>query len=289
VKSAIPSPTLCDVPVGIDPAAVRRIVLEQSKRANVGHIGSCLCVVEILSALYGGVLRIPSPDDPDRDRFILSKGHAALALYGVLAVKGWISKADLDTFCGEDSLLGVHPDSAVTGIDFSTGSLGHGPGMASGAALAARMQRSERQVYCLISDAECNEGSVWEAAMFASHHQLDNLTLILDWNKQQALGRTCDVMDCSNLRARWEAFGWRTTEVDGHSVAALTTTLESRAAGRRPHIVLAHTTFGKGVSYMEQGVAVTQAHLPVSAINWHYLPMSDGEYETALAELESSR
>lgn len=275
----------------INPASVRRIVLEQSKRANVGHIGSCLCVVEILGALYGGVLRAASPGDPERDRFLLSKGHSALALYAVLALKGWISQPELDTFCGEDSLLGVHPDRAVTGIDFSTGSLGHGPGMAAGAALAARMQASGRRVYCLISDAECNEGSVWEAAMFASHHELENLTLILDWNKQQALGRTCDVMDCSNLRSRWEAFGWRTTEVDGHSVEALTAALVSRPAvgDRRPHIVLAHTTFGKGVSYMEQGVPVTQNHLPVQPINWHYLPMSDAEYEIAMAGLERPR
>src|SRR5687768_14474908 len=224
----------------LNPTVIRRTILDQSRRANVGHIGSCLCVVDILAALYGHVLRVSSPDDPDRDRFVLSKGHAALALYSVLAQKGWISEAQLNTFCGDDSLLGVHPEAALRGVDFSTGSLGHGLSMAAGAALAARMQGSDRRVYCLISDAECNEGSVWEAAMFAAHHRLGNLVAILDWNGQQAMGRTADVLDCSNLRQRWEAFGWRTIEVDGHALPALVEALAAPApAGGAPLIVLA--------------------------------------------------
>jgi transketolase len=277
-------------PEALTPRAVRKIVLDQSKRADVGHIGSCLSVAHILCALYGNVLRISSPEDPDRDRFILSKGHSALALYAVLALKGWISESELNTFCGDDSLLGVHPDIGIRGIDFSSGSLGQGPSMAAGAAMAARMQGSGRRVYCLVSDAECNEGAVWEAAMFAAHHKLDNLTLIVDWNGQQALGRTCEVIDCANLPLRWEAFGWRTSEVDGHSVAALSSVLSQRPdlEDRRPHIVLARTTFGKGVSFMERGVPLTQTHLPVHPINWHYLPMSDLEYQIATKELESA-
>lgn len=288
MSSATVAPIVRDAE--IQPAAMRRTILQQSKRANVGHIGSCLGVVEILSALYGDVLRISAPSDPDRDRFILSKGHAGLALYAALALKGWILEEKLNTFCGDNSLLGVHPEAALVGVDFSTGSLGHGPSMAAGAALAARLQFSERHIYCLISDAECNEGSVWEAAMFAAHHQLDNLTLIVDWNGQQALGRTCDVMNCSNLHQRWEAFGWRATEVEGHSVPALVEALKGqiKEPDSRPHIVLARTTFGKGVSYMEQGVPITQTHLPVHAINWHYLPMSAAEYEIAMAELEAT-
>jgi transketolase len=260
----------------------------QSKRANVGHIGSCLSVVEILTALYDRVLRIPSPDDPDRDRFVLSKGHAALALYAVLALKGWIGGEELDTFCCGNSLFGVHPDAEVPGIDFSSGSLGQGPSIAAGAALAARMQGSDRRVFCLISDAELNEGAVWEAAMFAAHHRLSNLTLIVDLNGQQALGRTCDVIDCSYPRQRWKAFGWRTTTVDGHSIPSLTAALQSCVEGNdaRPHIVLARTRFGRGVSFMEKGIPITQSHLPVQAINWHYLPMSDAEFEIAMTELE---
>ena len=265
---------------------IRRIVLRESKRANVGHIGSCLCVAEIIATLYAGVLRIESPGDPDRDRFILSKGHAGLALFAALALKGWIPEAELESFCGDNSLLGVHPEAVLPGIDFSTGSLGLGLPIAAGAALAARMKGSQRRVFCLISDGECNEGSVWEAAMFAAHHGLDNLTAILDGNGQQAFGRTCEVLDCSNMAERWRAFGWRVAEVDGHDCAALTAAMEPEAG--RPSIVLARTTFGKGVSYMEQGVPLTQTHLPVHPINWHYLPMSDSEYTIAVSETEAS-
>jgi len=273
--------------ISLNPTALRRTILDQSRRANVGHIGSCLCVVEILTALYGHVLRVSSPDDPDRDRFVLSKGHAALALYAALVQKGWISEAQLNTFCGENSLLGIHPEAALRGVDFSTGSLGHGLSMAAGAALAARLQGSDRHVYCLISDAECNEGSVWEAAMFAAHHRLGHLTVVLDWNGQQALGRTVDVLDSSNLRQRWEAFGWRTADVDGHSVDDLVRALTmAGTVDAAPLIVLARTVFGKGVSYMEAGVPLSRPHLPVQAVNWHYLPMSADEYALAIGELE---
>jgi transketolase len=243
--------------------------------------------VEILAALYGGVMK-GSPFDPDRDRFILSKGHAALALYAVLMLRGHITEDELNTFYGDDSLFGVHPEREVLGVDFSTGSLGHGLGIAAGAALAARMQCSRRRIYCLISDAECNEGSVWEAAMFAAHHKLDNLHVIIDANGQQAFGLTRDVLDSSNLAERWACFGWRVSEVDGHSVPALVDVLSYGSNESAPHVVIAKTTFGRGVSFMEEGRSVTQTHLPVQPINWHYLPMSDREYEIALAELENA-
>jgi transketolase len=271
----------------LSPKELRRIILEQSKRANVGHIGSCLCIVEIVAAIYGSILRISSPRHPDRDRFILSKGHGALALYATLAVKGWISAADLDQFCGDGSRIAVHPENTVPGVDFATGSLGQGICIAVGCALAAKLQRSERRVYCLISDAECNEGSTWEAAMFAAQHRLHNLRVILDWNRQQALGLTCDVIDLANLAERWRAFGWTVTEVDGHSIPDLVTALSADPAGR-PHIILAHTVFGRGVSYMEAGRPLTQTHLPVQPINWHYLPMSDREFAIAMREVEAA-
>ena len=272
----------------MDPKQLRRIILSQSRRANVGHIGSCLCVVEILVALYGHVLRARGPDDPQRDRFVLSKGHAGLALYAALLLKGWITEAEMDTFCGDDSRLGVHPEAVLPGVDFSTGSLGHGLSFAAGAALGARMLSADRRAFCLVSDGECNEGSVWEAAAFAAHHKLGRLTAVLDWNGQQAFGRTVDVLDYSNQRQRWEAFGWRVTEVDGHDVAALTEALGASMpeAHGSPHIVLARTVFGKGVSYMEQGQAMSRAHLAPSPINWHYLPMSASEYEKASSEIE---
>lgn len=255
-------------------ARIRRIVLEQSKRAHVGHIGSSLSVVDIIAALYGGILRIESPDDPDRDRFILSKGHAALALYAALHLRGWLTAADLDTFHSDDSQLGVHPEHALRGIDFSTGSLGHGLSFGAGAALAAKLQHSSRRVFVLVSDAECNEGSLWEAVMFAAHHHLSNLIAIVDLNGQQALGYTRDVMALSPLGARWAGFGWDVHEVDGHDARQIGEVVDSLDThSGEPHVLVARTTFGKGVSYMQ------------SQIKWHYMPMTDAEYAQALAEL----
>lgn len=282
------TPVIRPVTPVISPRRMRRIILEQSRRADVGHIGSCLCVVEIISALYSGVLSVKSPSDPDRDRFVLSKGHAGLALYSALVLKGWIEEAALQSFCGDDTLLAVHPVAELPGVDFSSGSLGQGLGFACGAALAARMQGSRRRVFCLISDGECNEGSVWEAAMFAAQHRLSNLHVIVDVDGQQALGRTSDIMDISNLAERWQTFGWRISEVDGHSVSELKHALSAHSPSDAPHAIIARTIFGKGVSYMEKGIPVSQPHIPVQPMNWHYLPMSEHEYQIALQELEQS-
>jgi len=231
---------------------LRRIILEQSKRAHVGHIGSALSVADLIATLYSGVLNVADPADPDRDRFALSKGHAALALYAAFHLKGWLAAGQLDTFCGTDTLLGVHPEHQLRGVDFSTGSLGMGLGYAAGAALAARMQGSRRRAFALLSDAECNEGSVWEAVMFAAHHRLANLTAVIDLNGQQALGYTREVMNLEPLADRWRAAGWDVHAVDGHDEAALRETFAGLDYGNGPpHAVLARTTFGKGVSYME--------------------------------------
>jgi transketolase len=259
----------------ISPRRIRRIVLDQSKRANVGHIGSSLSVADIVAMLYGHALRITDPADRDRDRFILSKGHAVLAVYAALALRGWLAEEALDTYCGDGSLLGVHPEHALRGIDFSTGSLGQGLSMGAGAALAARLQGSARRAFVLVSDAECNEGSLWEAVMFAAHHRLANLVAIIDLNGQQALGYTEDVLSLSPLAARWRAFGWDVHEVDGHDVPAMAATVAGldTAAGP-PHVLIARTVFGKGVSYMER------------QIKWHYWPMSDEEYRQAVREVE---
>ena len=169
---------------------IRRSMLEQSMRAHVGHIGSALSIADLMAALYGDVLQIGRPEDPDRDRFILSKGHAALALYAALHATGRLSEAELDSYCADGSLLGGHPEHALGYVDFATGSLGHGLSVGAGAALAARLGPLPRRVFVLMSDAECNEGSVWEAVMFAAHHQLANLVAIVDVNGQQALGYT---------------------------------------------------------------------------------------------------
>ncbi len=252
---------------------IRRIVIEQSKRANVGHIGSSLSVADILGTLYAGVLQ-GGPADPERDRFVLSKGHASLALYAALHETGVIGPDELASFCVDGSRLGTHPDHVLPGIDFSTGSLGHGLSLATGSALAARLAGSPRRTFALMSDAECNEGSVWEAVMFAAHHRLGNLVLVVDVNGQQALGYTHEVIDLSPLDDRWRAFGWDVHTVDGHDCAGMRAVIDGLARGEvRPHVLLAQTVFGRGVSYMEREIA------------WHYLPMDDDHYATALAEL----
>ena len=257
---------------------IRRIIIEQSKRANVGHIGSALSVADILAALYGHVLNIPSPRDPERDRFVLSKGHAALALYAALSLKGLISRESLGTYCTDASLLGVHPERGLNGIDFSTGSLGHGLSMAAGAAYAARMQNSKRRVFVLVSDAECNEGSVWEAAAFSAQHKLDNLIVLVDLNGQQALGYTPDVLGMLPMERYCDTFGWDVKSVNGHDVKEIVQCIESlETNGGKPHVLVAHTTFGKGVSFME------------NQIRWHYLPMSDAEYQQAMSEIEAAK
>jgi transketolase len=259
---------------GLSATHIRRIIIEQSRRAHVGHIGSALSIADIVATLYGQILRIPDPTAPDRDRFILSKGHAALALYAALHLKGWLSAAQLNRYCGEASLLGVHPEHALTGIDFSTGSLGQGLSLGAGAALAARLQQSRRRVFVLISDAECNEGATWEAAMFAAHHGLANLIVIIDLNGQQALGYTDQVLNLAPLAERWRAFAWDVHTVDGHDGPALSAALQGLdCAAGPPHILIARTVFGKGVSYME------------NQIKWHYWPMSESEYQQALAEI----
>ncbi len=253
---------------------MREAILKESFRAHVGHIGSALCVVEILEALYAHIIQADSPNNPERDRFVLSKGHAALALYTALYFKGWISAEQLSTFCGNGTIFGVHPEPGTPGVDFGTGSLGQGLSFATGAALAARWQKSKRRVFALLSDAECNEGSTWEAAMFAAHHKLANLCAILDLNKQQAFGYTKDVINLPRIREIWQSFGWDVHEVDGHDVEQIVNIIAGcNFSNGRPHVILAHTVFGKGVSFME------------GQIKWHYSPLSEQEFSQAMTEV----
>ena len=258
-----------------DAEAIRRIVLEQSFRAGVGHIGSALSIADIVAVLLGSFPSIAGADR-DRDRLILSKGHAALALYAGLAIRGVVSDEQLATFCGDGTELGVHPEPNLDGIDFGTGSLGHGLSLAAGASLGAKWQGSSRRAFALLSDAEINEGSTWEAAMFAAHHRLGNLGAIVDLNGQQALGYTEDVLALPRLNEAWGALGWRVVEVDGHDVAALASGFHEVGEGEAPILFLARTTFGKGVSFME------------SKIEWHYRPLTDDLYAEALAGLRGA-
>lgn len=235
-----------------------------------------MSIADIIAALYTDVLHIADPADPERDRLVLSKGHAALALYAALYLKGWLSEEALNTFCADGTLLGVHPEHALRGVDFSTGSLGQGLSMGAGAALAARLQKSPRRAFVVVSDAECNEGSLWEAVMYAAHNQLANLIAIVDLNGQQALGYTEQVMNLSPLAARWRAFGWNVKEVDGHNTQQIAETinaLDTQPPGQ-PTVLLAKTQFGHGVSFMR-------------GIQWHYLPMNDLQFEQALREVEA--
>ena len=280
----------------MSPIRIRQLILEMAKRADVGHIGSALSIADIIAALYGDVLRIVQPDDPNRDRFILSKGHAAMALYAALYLNRWLTKETLETYCMDpvaseskedlthhSSLatrhsLGVHPEHVTPGVDFSTGSLGHGLAIGTGAALAARIEGCSRRVFVLISDAECNEGSIWESVMLAAHHRLANLIAIIDLNSQQAFGYTDEVLNLSPMREKWDAFGWDVHEVDGHNVVEITETIQKLdTKSGSPHVLISRTTFGKGVSYME------------NRIKWHYMPMSDTEYQQAVEEVESDK
>jgi transketolase len=234
-------------------------ILEQSLESQVGHIGSALSIVEIMAVLWARILRHPATRDPDRDRFILAKGHAALALYTVMHGLGLLDDDALHTYCKDGSSLGAHPERGLAGVEVTTGSLGQGLSVGCGLAHALRSRRSPARVFVVISDAECNEGQVWEAVMFAAHNGLDNLIVVVDVNGMQAMGRTEEILDLSPLGPRWRAFGWHDQEVDGHDAeslyAALTTGLEQR---RGPAVVLAHTVAGKGVSFMEHQLI------------WHY-------------------
>jgi transketolase len=260
--------------VAVTPLQIRRIILEQSRRANVGHIGSALSIADIVVALYGQVFLELDPDDPNRDRFVVSKGHAVLAVYAALHLRGWLTRDQLDTYCADDTLLGVHPERELRGVDFSTGSLGHGLSIAAGSALAARLQTVKRRAVALVSDAECNEGSLWEAVMFAAHHRLANLIAIVDLNGQQALGHTEEVLSLAPMGERWRVFGWDVHEVDGHDAAQIAQTIAGLDVDEGPpHVLIARTVFGHGVSYME------------SQIKWHYLPMSEDQYRQALQEV----
>jgi transketolase len=248
-----------------------------SHRTNVAHLGSALSCVDILVAVYWEALRLDPAraDDPDRDRCILSKGHAAAALYAVLALRGFFPVDWLDAFAAPGGRLPEHPSpSCVPGIELATGSLGHGLPVGAGIALGHRIAGRGGRVVVVMSDGECNEGSVWEAAMFAAAQRLDRLVVIVDYNKWQATGRSDNVMALAPLAAKWAAFGWRAIEVDGHDVAAVAASLTGRDdSSGRPLAVVAHTIKGKGISFMEDDN------------HWHYRIPTAAEVARARDEL----
>ena len=255
---------------------VRQIVLDYIYKTKSPHIGPSFSIVEILTALYSGFLNI-SPEkthDSGRDRFILSKGHACLTLYAVLMEKGFISKEDLSGFATNGGVLGHHPDrSADMGIELSSGSLGHGLSVGTGMALSGKVDGKDFRTCVLMSDGELNEGSVWEAVMFAGHHKLSNLIAIIDCNKMQALGHTRDIIDLEPVSAKWEPFGWNVQNIDGHSFEEIFSALGALSQDQ-PNLIVLHTVKGKGVSFME------------NSLLWHYRAPDDNEYKLATEELK---
>jgi transketolase len=254
-------------------------ILNMVFRARASHVGSCFSIADILAVLYGNVLNMRShePDWSGRDRFILSKGHAAAAVYAALANIGVIPRADLETYGMDGSRYMTHVSHKIAGIEFSSGSLGHGLPFGVGKALAAKKRGQTWRVFVLLSDGEMDEGTNWEALMFAAHHRLDNLVAVIDYNKLQSLTSISLTLGLEPLVDKLKAFGWTVCEVDGHDHRALASTLGSTPwTPGQPSLVLAHTTKGKGVSFME------------NKVEWHYRSPSADQLSLALAELKQS-
>jgi transketolase len=278
-QTAVPSATLEEMVEAS--RRIRGTVLELSHNARTPHLGSALSCVDIVVACYWGALALDPTDPADvgRDRFILSKGHAATTLYAALAHRGILPMVALESYALPGSHLVEHPVCrAVPGVEVTSGSLGHGLSLGLGMALAGRIQDRLYRVFVLMSDGECDEGSVWEAALFAPAHALDNVAVVIDYNKWQATDRSNEVMALAPLRQKWEAFGWSAQEVDGHDLGALVRALRNVPDGSgKPVAIVAHTVKGKGVSFMEDDN------------NWHYRIPNAGELERARAELKLTR
>jgi len=250
---------------------IRGKIIELSYSNRIAHLGSSLSCVDILVAIYWTVMNIKSQN---RDRFILSKGHAATALYVTLFYKGLISESQLKSLGESDSPFEEHPNRNIPGIDLATGSLGHGLSVGIGMALAGRIQKKNYRIFCLLSDGECNEGSVWESAMFASAQKLNNIVVFVDFNKWQATGRSCDIMALEPLKEKWMSFGWLTYEINGHDIQSIVNILSNIPDDNtKPVIIIAHTVKGKGVSFMEDDN------------NWHYRIVNQEEMIMAKKEL----
>lgn len=263
-------------------AELRLHILKTALKAGKGHVPPAFSWVEIGVALfYGGYLHL-RPSEPkweERDRFILSKGHGCLTLYAILADLGFFPKAELDHFCGPGSLLAGHPDTEIPGVEVISGSLGHGLGVSAGLALGAKLNSQKWNVVTIIGDGECQEGSVWEAAMFASHHRLNNLVAVIDRNQLGATSFTEQNLTLEPLASRWEAFGWDVVTIDGHSFEELNIVFSDirNRTSLKPLLVLAETVKGKGVSFME------------GSVGWHHrLPKGD-EVEEAIRQLTTAK
>ena len=258
---------------------LRRSIFRTIYRGGGGHLPASLSIVEIMVALYyGGILNVDpqNPSKPERDRFILSKGHACVTLYCILADKGFFGKEHLSTFGKKNTILGGHPDMyKVPGVEASTGALGHGFPFGVGIALAGKLEKKNYNVFTLLGDGECQEGSIWEAAFFASQHNLDKLVAIIDYNKLQALGKLDNIVSLEPLADKWKACGWEVTEVDGHDFDQLLDVFKNIPLAKgKPNLVIANTVKGKGISFMEN-VSI-----------WHYRLPNEEEMKIVCEELE---
>ncbi|MFO0807410.1 MAG: transketolase [Gemmataceae bacterium] len=256
--------------------AIRSHALRMVAKAKASHVGTCLSMADLLAGLYGEALRHDParPDWSERDRFLLSKGHGAAILYAVLAERGFFPKDWLDHYCEDGSPLTGHASHRVPGIELSTGSLGHGLPVGCGLALAAKRDQHNHRVFVLMSDGELDEGSNWEAILFAPHHRLDNLVAIIDYNKIQSFGSVKEVLDLDPLAAKFRAFNWAVREIDGHDSVVIDKTLSAVPFERgHPSVIVAHTVKGKGVGYMQDQLA------------WHYNSPDSTQLATALAEV----
>jgi len=255
---------------------IRGHALRMVHHAGASHIGACLSAADVLAVLYRAALRVDPerPDWPDRDRFILSKGHTAAALYAVLAERGFFPVDWLATYCDDGSRLAGHVSHHVPGVDYSTGSLGHGLSIGCGVALSAKRNTRPFRAFVMLGDGECDEGTVWEAAIFAAHHKLDNLVAIVDYNKIQSFGTVKEVLDLDPLADKWSAFGWAVREIDGHDHEQIHDVLTAIPfQPGRPSVILAHTIKGKGVGFMEND------------LGWHYKSPTASQLAVALADL----
>jgi transketolase len=267
--------------IGLDERskALRRTIIRTLEAGQRGHVGAAFSLVEILRVLYDDVMRYDAsnPRWPGRDRFVLSKGHGCLALYAILAEKGFFPEAELWKFCKSDGLLGGHPEHHIPGVEASTGSLGHGMSIALGFALNARYERAAHRTFVVIGDGESNEGSIWEAALSAGKHRLSNFVVLTDYNKHQSYGATAEVQDLEPLADKWRAFGFAAVDVNGHDVAALRTVLSAVPLDQsKPTAVICHTVKGKGIAFAENNMA------------WHHQnKVTPQDAERLLAALEA--
>ncbi len=255
---------------------LRQHVVRMCNKGGSSHVASCLSVADILAVLYGGVLRVDpaNPTWPDRDRFILSKGHAGACVYAALAERGFLEIADLERHYQNGSNLSGHVShKGVPGVELSTGSLGHGLGIGAGMAMQLRRRGGKQRVFVLLSDGECDEGSNWEAILFAAHHLLSNLCAIVDYNKLQSLTSVEETIRLEPFEEKWRAFGWDVTRVDGHDHGALKRGLAAAAKAAGPSCIIADTVKGRGVSFMENEVL------------WHYRSPQGEEFAAAMREL----